>query len=91
MFAGAWFGRSTDKHFDLLWRIVPAAGVDASRELATLSARLEDVQHGRMFATPGLERQTADGQWAPVGALKSHQATADDWVIVQQEAARADG
>lgn len=89
--AGAWFGRTEDKKFALLWRIVPVAGAEEQQSFATLSARLEDVQHGRMFAVPGLERQNEDGSWAFVGALKSHEAKADDWVIVQPESERVDG
>ena len=82
-FAGSWFSRESDKHSSRLWRIVPVDGKDG--DLATLLVGLEGVQHGRMFAVPGLERQTEDGQWVPVGALMSHQAKASDWVIVQQQ------
>lgn len=89
-FAGAWFSRESDKHSDRLWRIVPVEGEQGS--IDTLLAGLVGVQHGRMFAIPGLERQTEDGQsWVSVGALMSHQALADDWVVVQQGSALVDG
>ena len=80
--SGSSFYRSSDKHANLLWRIVPVGGVQL--DIRKLTKRLSSVQYGIMFEVLGLERQQKDGGWKLVGALMSHQAVASDWVIAQQ-------